>query len=114
LGIITVGCDPSVFVFTVNSERRKLSVDAKVSLPSAALRYIHARTGLTAPSAVENNVFSIALLRSFDCIFKGLFGTRFGITGNFSALIHLNFVLLEAVVNFKLHHFSSSTFTSLS
>jgi hypothetical protein len=85
-----------------------------VRLSLLGFRKIPASTGLTAPSAVENRVFSIAILRSFDSILSGFSATREGITGNFSALVHLNLVSLVAVENLRLPHFSSSTVTSLS
>lgn len=98
----------------MNSERRKLSVEAKISPDVLGFRKIPASTGRTAPSAVEKRVLSIAVLRSFVSILRGFWAMRFGMTGNFSALAHLNFVVLLAVVNLRLPHFSSSTVTSRS
>ena len=74
----------------MNSERRKLSVEAKISPDVLGFRKIPAS------------------------ILRGFWAMRFGMTGNFSALAHLNFVVLLAVVNLRLPHFSSSTITSRS
>ena len=101
-------------VVTLSSERRKLSVEAKISAFSVGFKYIPAKTGRMAPSAVEKRVFSIATFRSLDSIVRGECFTSDGMTGNFSALAHLNFVSLDFVVNLRLPPFSRSTVTSSS
>ena len=103
-----------VSLSTLNSDRRKLSVDAKINELSIHLMYIPASMGLRFPSAVENSVFSIAVLISDPLTIIGVRVGIGGILGNLSALIHLNFVSPLLVRNMRLHHFSSSTVISLS
>jgi hypothetical protein len=76
------------------SERRKLSVEANISLSLSCRKNTHASIGRSHPSAVEKRVFSIADFTSEVLILVNLLVGIPGITGNFSAESHLNFVSL--------------------
>lgn len=56
--------NPLDSVSTLNSDRRKLSVEANINVLPTHRIYIPASMGLKFPSAVEKRVFSIAVLIS--------------------------------------------------